>query len=484
MLVAEGVTRVVCPPHVSRFSCSLWPPGLHGARQASSEPGDAGPLETVLAHLQAALAQIEDGQTKDSLQQSLPTLQAHLSGPDAARSSVESMGEGPSRDFALAELARNQADAGDSLEARRTIDEIQSPYHRGWALGWVAQKEAEAGRANEALALLGEIENPQARSDSMKMVGLFLARRGQGTVAEQTLAQAAEAARQMEIPSEQAYQLMSVARTQHWAKQTIGMQRTLVWAQAAIDQVEDPDTKGRLLARLATLQTSMGREGEAHVTEGAIDHPQHRWEPRAARAAKQAKQGDAEGAVAILDAAEDVPSVEEAQARGWALENVVNAHIGAGDFVAAREVVNRMPPNHPSRAHSLSRMARALWWRGRDTEAEQAFDDALEAAEQVEDPWMRDQALRIAAENLGQTGQAEQALGVVEGIERKNERENAFHSIAMSQGRRGEMDAALDWILQVRDPAEQARALLGLAGGLVTLDQHGPPRPRQEPSPN
>ncbi|MBI2957169.1 MAG: hypothetical protein HYY26_07650 [Acidobacteria bacterium] len=440
-------------------------------------------LEILLGHLETALAQIEEGQTRDSLQQSFTSLYARLGNVDEARQKVEAIGEPSSRDFALWNLARRQADAGDFLAARQTAEEIQRPSQRGWALGWVALKQLETGQLNEALATLADIEDPQARSDSMLLVGLALAKRGNWAAAENTLAQAAEAARQMERTEGRAWQLLSVARMQKWAGQEIGLQHTLASAQAAIEQVESADSRDRLRARLAALQTRLGREGESYVTEGAIEEPQHHWEPRAARAAEQAEAGNPADAANIIDTAEAPRSKEEEDARAWALESVVEAHHNAGDFAAAREVINRIPPNHPARAHRLAWMAAAYWWRGRDAEANQAFAEALEAAERVEAPGMKAQALRIVVDNLGPTGQTEQALGVAERIGPEHERRNAFSSLARSQGRRGEFEAPLRWILQVENPDEQAAALVGLAHGLIYFDEHGPPRARRRPQP-
>lgn len=439
-------------------------------------------LEIVVAHVEATLAKVEDGETKDSLRRSLVEVHAQLSGSEAAKQTVEAMGQGHFRDFALGRLALSQAEAGEFLQARKTAGEIQSSYERGRALGWVARKQAKTGQLSEALATVTEIDDPQARSHTLLLLGLAFSRQGDWVAAENTLAQAAEAARQMES-ADQAWQLLNIAEAQKLAEQKISMQQTLAWARSAIEQVQGVDTRDRLLARLAALQTKLGLEGEAYVIESSIEDPQHQWEPRAARAAKQAQQGDSAGALSIIDSADAPVSEEEENARAWALESVVQAHTNAGDFEAARAVINQMPANHPARAHRLAYTAWAMWRRGRDQEATQTFDEAIETAARIEDPGMRGQALRIVAGSLGEADQTERALGVVERIDQEHERLNALSSIALSQGRRGEMEAALDWILQLEPPAEQARALLGLTHGLITRDQFGPPRPRKSPRP-
>jgi len=439
-------------------------------------------LETILGYLEAALARVGDVQAKDSLHSSLAKLYGQLGELGLARQNLETMGQPTSRDFALGSLACSQAEAGDFLQARMTAAEIGTQYERGRALGCVARKQVQAGRLNEALATAAEIDDPQARSDTLLLLGLALARQKQQIDSENVLAQAAEAARQMEYPGDQAWQLLNVAEAQKRAGQEINMQHTLGWARRAIDQVQVQDTKDRLLGRLAALQTKLGLEGEAYVTEGDIEDSQHRWEPRAAHAAKQAQRGDSAGVLSLIDNADPPVSQEEENARAWALEKVAQAQANAGDYLTAREVINRIPANHPARAHTLANLAQLLWWRGNDQEADSAFEEALDTASRVEDPGMRAQALRIVAGNLGETNQAERALGVLQRIDRENERRNALSSIALSRGRRGETEAALDWILRVEEPVEQAQALLGLAHGLILFDQHGPPRPRPQPA--
>lgn len=454
------------------FAANSEPPSRSDARAA---------LETVLAHLEATFTQIEEGREKNLLLQSMASLQAKLGSTALAREITGEITERPFEEFALANISQAQADAGDLEAARKTALEIEDPYERGRALLSVAVNLANSGQVYPALAIAAEIEQPAARSEALSMLGLALGERGESAAADTAFAQATDAALELNEAEQTVWHLVSVAEMQKWAGFELPMRHTLDLARAIADQLEPGGVRNRLLAELAAAQAKLGLQGEAYVTSGALDEPQHQAKARGAIGAQEIEEGGSTTALAFIESLGEPTSQEEKDAQAEALGRIAIAFSNAQNYAAALDAVNRIPARHPERAHNLALIARSLWWVGREAEATQAFQGALDAAEEVESPPMRDQALRIVAHHLGHSEKTEEALLVLLRIHGGDERRNAYWDIAQAQGRRAEAAGALEWVLPVEDAVDRAKALLGLAYGLVDYERYGPPEGRLHP---
>lgn len=431
-------------------------------------------LETVLSHFQAALAQVEELEEKDSLISSWAHVKAELGDPALAQEYVRLIKQQSIRDFTLEDIANVQADGGGFAAARDTVKGIESPYYRGRALGWVALQQASAGQTNEALTSAAEIEDARALSETLSRMGPVLAHRGEWAAAESALARAAEAARQLEGPADQAWQLLAVAEAQKRAGQEIALQQTLAWARETAGRIEGIDRRERVLASLVAAQARLGLEAEAYVIEGTLESRVAQLRARGALAARHAERGDADAALALIEGLDEPTTKDEKDARAMGLGRIVLALANAGRFAAALEAVRPMPANHWQRAHSLAGIARLQWGRGQEEASARTFQEALEVAQGVPTPGMKAQALRIVAVELARVGESKKALGVASEIEISNERRNAFVGIAGTQARWGQAAAALEWAAKLENPVERASTLLALAGGMIEFDQHGP----------
>jgi tetratricopeptide (TPR) repeat protein len=129
------------------------------------------------------------------------------------------------------------------------------------------------------------------------------------------------------------------------------------------------------------------------------------------------------------------------------------------------------------RSRAYRAVALALAQAGQPEQAQEAFQQALAAAERIENAYWRSSAYRAVALALAQAGQPEQALAAAERIENADRRSEAYHAVALALAQAGQPKQALAAAERIENAYRRSEAYGAVA---LALAQAGQPEQAQE----
>jgi tetratricopeptide (TPR) repeat protein len=129
------------------------------------------------------------------------------------------------------------------------------------------------------------------------------------------------------------------------------------------------------------------------------------------------------------------------------------------------------------RSRAYRAVALALAQAGQPEQAQEAFQQALAAAERIENAYWRSSAYRAVALALAQAGQPEQALAAAERIENADRRSEAYHAVALALAQAGQPKQALAAAERIENAYRRSEAYGAVA---LALAQAGQPKQAQE----
>ncbi len=123
------------------------------------------------------------------------------------------------------------------------------------------------------------------------------------------------------------------------------------------------------------------------------------------------------------------------------------------------------------RSRAYRAVALALAQAGQIEQAQEAFQQALAAAERIENAYGRSEAYRKVALALAQAGQPEQALAAAERIEEADERSEAYGAVALALAQAGQPEQALAAAERIENAYGRSEAYGAVALALAQAGQ-------------
>jgi tetratricopeptide (TPR) repeat protein len=405
--------------------------------EVADEQARAGELESASRNLREAIQLDEQLSTRVHLSllvSQLAAAWARHNDTSVAIAEFERL-PGEYRDSAIAGIAQVRAEEGNANEAHRTLDMIKLQFRRDWVLGRIAEVQGSSGDLQGAIRTTeGIVDRRIKLVTRAKLAALQAVREGSGEAANMFLNEL-----ESSFPKDKASKdsLMRVLAVEQVNAGLIneGL-RTAAKIQDYILQQEVHGAAVKKHLEAGDLQAAIAQCQE-------IGHPHTRIDSLLAIAARQAKNGDRQGAsesyAQALEAAlasqykEGVPS---------AIAEIVRAQGESGDLGGALRTLQSIPSEWD---YTSSR------------------DEALIAVALAQ--------LRI--------GSANEALETIEGVGEFDLPEG-LRRLSEGHAKLGDAEGALAWIATLESASFKAHALLGVAEGLLErAEQQDSNKPKQ-----
>lgn len=187
----------------------------------------------------------------------------------------------------------------------------------------------------------------------------------------------------------------------------------------------------------------------------------------------------------------------DAATQPFALQTIAETAIEAQQWSIAQQAIEKAGDAN-LRATLFAQLATAKQQRGPNEDIDRLFEQATAIARDIEDPFLRSEALAVVAEALAKCkrykqalqlaaeiedgidrslllsaicnaqcalGDATEALTTARQIEDANARLEALEKVAKAQAANGDIESVLKWMEEEPDPQARCRILLGIAAG-------------------
>ena len=339
-----------------------------------------------------------------------------------------------------------ESDLGLLETAVVSANRIQHDYRRATVLEKIATHLAEAGAIQKACELAELIERPLNRSNALKAGAVAMTQAGDKR-ASLAFTRALEAARQIEDPSEgaasQAYAMTGIAEELIRFKDD---QATSILDEA-LEIADRIDATWKRFAVHKDIATA-----GAHL--GASD--------RVLQVALRIREWRG--------------SIDDDCLRPYSLKDIAGLLIGLQMLDLALELsrwVRDDTANAESRCSALLGIASAFAQAGREQQATSTFDQAIDAAHQIQDDLKRVGALVSVGLALHQAGDGRAADTLAKALATTHrlgefERDSEMSSIAKALARVGDFDNAMEQADRIQDNWLRSEALQEIAKALAT----------------
>ena len=343
---------------------------------------------------------------------------------------------------ALKEIAVAQAQASEFSEAFKTVQEIEFG-NRSEAMKEIATAQAQASEFSEAFKTVQEIEDPKTQAEAMKEIATAQAKIGQTKEARSTFADAIKTREEIEFDYYWSKAMKNIAIAQAKVNQTKEV-ATFADALKTAHKIEVPSILVEALKDIAVVQADAEQIEEARAT--------------------------------IADALETAQNIESPLSRAEVLGHVAVAQAEADQIEEARVTF-------ADALETGKKYTDYFWWPWEsrmmnilklinNITSKQAqvdmFSFAIETAQNIESPWMRERIFAYIVEAQYQT---DMFSGLsTERIEEKESVAEALRKIATTQVQTNKFSDALDTALKIENLRDQARVLVYIAAAQTQAD--------------
>jgi len=407
------------------------------------------------------------------------------------------------REKVMDELIGTLAGAG-RFDVALKLAKSLNVFHREKAFSILAGKYAEKGRFEDALKLASGIKVKTFRTTADALVAKHLARAGKKSDAVRMLKSASAAVGGIELPGTRVDVLVLLADAYVVAgeveesarmldsavseveKIKFGYSRweavtkiAIGYARAGhIDQafklartVDKKDARARVFGDMAMAHAREGRHGEAVQAVEQIQYSRKRLETLSTLAEYYAQAGILEQATEILKmiaSASDVGRVYVSMHRDRALLALAQAYAGVGGHDRGLKMARSIErPEY--RAKALARVAGEFALAGKVDDAEYLLVKAQSAANRIQDPKARTDALSDLALEYVKVGRFEIALKRVKDIKKPELRVSSIADIAVKTARLGDIPKSLGVFAKSIDAVKDIDYASGKAQALADI---------------
>lgn len=450
---------------------------LGGLAKAQAEVGDlAGALRTV---------DLLPSETNSHVLSEISSVQAEAGDFQGALATARRIG---TRDefarsmasYALVEIARYQAERGDFAAAFQTVETIRSMIpktpaefepaiaNRNFALMAIADVQARRGRSNDALKTLDGVSDPRVKVLDLCEVALVQAKRGDERVAAATLHRALAIAERLDDE----FRTWGIRKTATIQADVGDIDAAL----GAIPKVMKAPEKGLLLLHVSAAQAKSGereaaaksfRDGMALLKTADLSEYGSAVE---AAAVRHARTGDFWRAIEIVDAMREY--------RASVLRSISAEAARQGKTAEALRIAESIADDPYFRADAFREIA-IVQAKTEKSAARATFAQAFDAAKGI--------AIGAGSDvlSLSALGEAQAKAGFGDEAARSFEEARAraakypdksygaglVQDVSRTQAAVGDAERALAAARAQRSPIVKARALLGVAEGLVKHEE-------------
>ena len=401
-----------------------------------------------------------------------------------AAESAKAIPKDKMRDWALGEILASQAMAGLIQEAMATVRRIRDPRLIMVALREIAESLAKAGYFEESLTASKIIPDPSKMADALAAIAEIFAGHENADEARRTVVELVALLDTLDDPLRRIELRASGAKVLSRIGDADGALEQIRRARAAAVSEVPRRERGRALRHVAAALAEMGWPDDALKVMADVDKPQDRIPVLVAAATAQADAGDSQLAIATAE------NIKAARYRAVVFGHIAIAQARAGNVDAARDAVMRARSataeiKQPfARSYATSRIALALAELGKSGR-HPFFDEAVQAAAEINDDRLRAQILWTVAAERERMGDTDGALRTAklarqasDEIKSPLSRIWVYGDIASAHVAAGDEKAA--WLAfrnalsvaeKVHNPWARARALSRLAAALTELTQ-------------
>ena len=401
-----------------------------------------------------------------------------------AAESAKAIPKDKMRDWALGEILASQAMAGLIQEAMATVRRIRDPRLIMVALREIAESLAKAGYFEESLTASKIIPDPSKMADALAAIAEIFAGHENADEARRTVVELVALLDTLDDPLRRIEVRASGAKVLSRIGDADGALEQIRRARAAAVSEVPRRERGTALRHVAAALAEMGWPDDALKVMADVDKPQDRIPVLVAAATAQADAGNSQLAIATAE------NIKAARYRAVVFGHIAIAQARAGNVDAARDAVMRARSatdeiKQPfARSYATSRIALALAELGKSGR-HPFFDEAVQAAAEINDDRLRAQILWTVAAERERMGDTDGALRTAklareasDEIKSPLSRIWIYGDIASAHVAAGDEKAA--WLAfrnalsvaeKVHNPWARARALSRLAAALTELTQ-------------
>ena len=401
-----------------------------------------------------------------------------------AAESAKAIPKDKMRDWALGEILASKAMAGLIQEAMATVRRIRDPRLILVALREIAESLAKAGYFEESLTASKIIPDPSKMADALAAIAEIFAGHENADEARRTVVELVALLDTLDDPLRRIELRASGAKVLSRIGDADGAFEQIRRARAAAISEVPRRERGKALRHVAAALAEMGWPDDALKVMADVDKPQDRIPVLVAAATAQADAGDSQLAIATAE------NIKAARYRAVVFGHIAIAQTRAGNVDAARDAVMRARSatdeiKQPfARSYATSRIALALAELGKSGR-HPFFDEAVQAAAEINDDRLRAQILWTVAAERERMGDTDGALRTAklareasDEIKSPLSRIWVYGDIASAHVAAGDEKAA--WLAfrnalsvaeKVHNPWARARALSRLAAALTELTQ-------------
>ena len=331
-----------------------------------------------------------------------------------------------------------------------------------------AQRRAAMDTLSKALRAAGEIEDHWWRAGALAEIGKVIAKAGDGSKAEKTLALALAVAEREDEQGFRDYAFSDIAQ----AQAENGDARL---AAVTVERIEEPERRSEALASIAISQGKAGNaEGAAQTIAKAFETAQSitddgdRVNAFTQVASAQVEIGDvgraAQTTERALEIAERITSEDDQVSRVWALAHVVEAQAKIGRITAAQATAQRISGEYSDSARQ------AALYDIVEAQAEAGhIQAALATVERITDELRRNWGLQDISEAQARAGDIQLAFATVERIASKPSQAHALSAIGTIVVKAGDSTSAQQAIEKALSAAGQITKNSDRAGELARI---------------
>jgi tetratricopeptide (TPR) repeat protein len=364
----------------------------------------------------------------------------------------------------LTVVAVSYAKIGQRVQSVEVLSAINSPFEKAFALVRIAASCAKAGRTDEtlenlsqALVLAKTIDKVSSRDYILEEIAVKYAE-------IELCDQATQVAKIVESGVYKVSAICQIAGKCIDANQKDKATELLSQALMIANTIELPAPKALSLARIAVKYAEAGLSDQALETTKVIESVSDKSMALAEIALKYAENQKFDEALEVAK------GIESPAHKGWSLARIVDELAKAGRFNQAMEVVMTIegdPPKAWSLAHIGSEYAKA----GKKDETVNAFTQALQVAEAINDDQYKLSALVEIVRTCMECGQYDRALQVTDMMKYDSYKAEELTKIAAQCVEAGQKEKANNILFQclqlaktIDDPSSVTETLIKVAG--------------------
>ncbi|HXZ45640.1 MAG TPA: hypothetical protein VEH02_02800 [Pseudolabrys sp.] len=410
----------------------------------------------------------------------------------SAQQAVKSAQRSPFLILTLSTIARTQIDSGDRVGADATLKEMLLAAEAIDTLSGVVNKE---GLKDSALSLTASIQSgvegaqqvrntidgikdDRERADAQINLASALVKGGDRNGASTLLRQVMQQAQDLRDADDRAWLLVQVAEVQVGAGDRIDALRMVAQLQDAIRVVEDNMDRSSLLLRMARVQTAMGDLDVAQDSFAgalraahAITSDSGRIEQFGYLAMSRDRAGDHTSVLAMLqDALNIANGITDPSSKSDNLQRIASNYASLGENSRAEEIVTQalnvagQIESASSRSFAVFEIAFVLSQLG-DADGLHRAIGMLKVGDNST-PYVLSELVRAEA-GQGDIDPAIQTNETLRNMQKIVQASAGVQWITAARVRRDGVPAALAWAKGRSSPYDRARALLGVAQGIM-----------------